>query len=199
MDKAVFLDLLRERLSDFPFEDRERTVEYYTEMIDDQIESGISEQDVLASLGDVDEIVGRMRSEIPLTMQSHTQLPRRKLRAGEIVLIVLGSPVWLPVLLSVFLILLSLYLVVWSLILSLYAIALSLTCCLFAGIVASVLTLKSADVLHAAFLFGAGCILGGVSILFWMLSVWATKAFCKGTGKMVRSIKAKLTGKERTK
>ena len=56
MDKHDFLTALYSRLHTLPEEDARRSVDYYCEMIDDRIEDGLSEDEAVAAVGDVDEI-----------------------------------------------------------------------------------------------------------------------------------------------
>ena len=62
MNKAEFLAALRERLSGLPEEDFNRSVDYYTEMIDDRVEDGMSEEEAVACLGSMDEIITQMQN-----------------------------------------------------------------------------------------------------------------------------------------
>ena len=56
MDKQEFLKKLRQGL---PAEDREERILFYTEMIDDRMEEGYSEEEAVASVGSLDEILAQ--------------------------------------------------------------------------------------------------------------------------------------------
>ena len=198
MNREAFLQSLRTALAGIPQEDVDRSVEFYAEMLDDRIEDGVTEEEAVSSVGDVAEIASKIRAELPLPTLMRMNLHKRKLRAWEIVLLTLGSPVWLPVLLSLCIVLAALYLVLWSLILTLYVLAVSLACCFAACIAAAVITYQGVDLFHAALVLGAGCILGGVSILLFMLSVCLTKGVCRMTRSIFRRYKMRLSRKERT-
>lgn len=49
MTKSDFLDLLREKISRLPEWEAAKTVVYYSEMIDDRIEDGMSEEEAVAA------------------------------------------------------------------------------------------------------------------------------------------------------
>ena len=66
MTKNDFLSELYRRLSTIPSEDRASSIEYYSEMINDKIEDGIPEPYAVAMLGDIDDIVNQIISDIPL-------------------------------------------------------------------------------------------------------------------------------------
>ena len=97
MDKAQFLEELRGRLAGLPRSDLDERLQFYGEMIDDRMEDGLSETEAVAGIGSVDEVVAQIMEEIPLSKLVREKVKRsRGLKAWEIVLLVLGSPVWLP-------------------------------------------------------------------------------------------------------
>ncbi|MBQ4562652.1 MAG: DUF1700 domain-containing protein [Clostridia bacterium] len=63
MDKKTFLNELRNRLSFLPKDELERTIAYYSEMISDRIDTGMSEAQAVAAVGSIDEIVESVRAE----------------------------------------------------------------------------------------------------------------------------------------
>ena len=67
MDKALFLDELRRRLSGLPQSDLDERLLFYSEMIDDRMEDGLTEEEAVAGIGSVDEIVEQIMAEIPLS------------------------------------------------------------------------------------------------------------------------------------
>ena len=195
MNKERFLQLLRASLAGVPPEDVERSIDYYSEMIDDRKEEGMTEEDAVTSVGDISDITAQIRTDLPLPTLMRMHKPKRKLRTGEIILLVLGSPVWLPILVSLLIVLLSVYLVIWSLVLSLFAVAISLLCGFACGIVLSALNYLHVDLLHAALLFGLSCILGGFGILLFMISIKLTKYVCRLTRFIFRKFKERIARK----
>lgn len=59
--------------------------------------------------------------------------PSRELKGWEIALLVLGAPLWLPLIIAFAAVLLSVYAVIWSVIISLYCIDLSFAVCVLGG------------------------------------------------------------------
>ena len=126
MNKQDFLCVLRTRLSGLPQEDLERSLEFYREAIDDRIESGLTEEEAVGDLGAVDEIVEQILSETPLPKLIRAKVtPSRSLKGWEIVLLVLGSPVWLPLILAAAALGLAVYAVIWSVLVAAYAVVLA--------------------------------------------------------------------------
>lgn len=51
--KGTFLNELKNQIAEYPSEETNQSVEYYSEMIDDQMEDGMSEAEAVASMGKV--------------------------------------------------------------------------------------------------------------------------------------------------
>ena len=101
MNKQEFLTELREGLSGLPQDDIEERLAFYGEMLDDRIEEGLSEDAAVAEIGDADEIVRQTVADIPFAKLAKERIkPKRRLKAWEIILLALGSPVWLSILIA---------------------------------------------------------------------------------------------------
>ena len=95
MNKQEFLEQLRKGLSGLPQNDIEEGLTFYSEMIDDRMDEGLSEEEAVSAIGSVDEIVKQVVADIPLAKIAKESIkPKRRLSAGEIVLLALGSPIW---------------------------------------------------------------------------------------------------------
>ena len=178
MSKQEFLAQLRKGLSGLPQNDVEERVTFYSEMVDDRIEEGITEEEAVAAVGTVDEIVKQVVAETPLAKIAKERIkPKRRLRAGEIVLLVLGSPIWLSLVIAAFAVILSLYASLWSVVISLWAVFSSLIGCAFSGVIAGIIFACSNNVLSAIAMHAAGIICAGLSIFMF----YGCKAATKGT------------------
>lgn len=51
MTKEQFLRAVRERLTGLPQSDIDRSLDFYSEMIDDRIDEGLSEEEAVAAMG----------------------------------------------------------------------------------------------------------------------------------------------------
>lgn len=187
MTKIQFLLALNKGLSGLPQDEIEERLTFYSEIIDDRMEDGLSEAEAVASIDSVEEIVAQSVEEIPLTKIVKNKVkPKRKLQAWEIVLLAVGSPIWLSLAIAAFAVVLSLYVVLWAAIISLWAIDFALFACLLAGIGAGI-GFVTANPLSGVFLIGAGMICGGLSIFGFygckaatMGAVWLTKKIALG-------------------
>ena len=127
MNKQEFLDGLRKGLSGLPQDDIEERLTFYGEMLDDRIEEGLSEEEAVAAAGSVNEIVRQTVADIPLAKIAKERIkPKRRLKAWEIVLLALGSPIWLSLGVAAAAVIFALYVTVWSVIASFWSVFASL-------------------------------------------------------------------------
>ena len=65
MKRIEFLNQLKAQLWALPEADIQCSLDYYSEMIDDRMEDGLSEEEAVAAIGDLDEIVKQILNETP--------------------------------------------------------------------------------------------------------------------------------------
>ena len=109
MNKQEFLSLLKQKLSKLPKQEIKERITFYSEMIDDRVEEGLSEEEAVLEIGNIDEIADQIISEV-----SSNEEPKKKLTQSEIVLLALGSPLWVPLLLAGFIIIWALLITLWA-------------------------------------------------------------------------------------
>jgi uncharacterized membrane protein len=166
MNKQEFTNQLTAALSGLSQEDIKKSVDFYVEMVDDRIEDGMSEEEAVAALGSIDEIRSRILEEIPIGKIVKEKItPKRAFSAGEIVLLILGAPLWLPLLLAFIIVGLALYLTFWIIILALYVVDLSVFISGIAGIVAVII--NPFGVGNKIFFAGCGIALLGAAVLLF--------------------------------
>ncbi|MBO5938178.1 MAG: DUF1700 domain-containing protein [Clostridia bacterium] len=200
MTKNEFMDILRSReaLFGLPEEDIARSLSFYEELIDDRMEEGMSEEEAVADVGDPREIAAQILSEIPLSKLVKERIkPSRRLRAWEIVLLAVGSPIWLALLISVVAILVSLYAVLWSMVAVVWAVVAVLVGTFLVGIAALVLLCIQGSVGTGLILLGLGTVCGGLSLFCWFGAMAATKGAWWLSKKTPFWIKSLFIGKEK--
>ena len=102
MHKQEFLDRLRDGLSGLPQNDIEERLTFYDEMIDDRMEEGLSEEEAITEIGSVDQIISNIIADSPKAEAIKENIkPNRPWKAWEIVLLILGAPLWIPLLIAV--------------------------------------------------------------------------------------------------
>ena len=193
MNKAEFTQQLTNSLAGLSQYDINRSVDYYTEMIDDRVEDGMTEEDAVAALGSIDEIRSKILEEVPITkIVKEKMTPKRSFGAGEIVLLVLGAPLWLPLLLAGIIVILAIYISFWSIIFSLYVADLSVFISGLAGLI--VAAIKPGGPLGALFYAGCGIALIGVAILLFFGFNQVTKGLLFISKMIILGIKKLFVG-----
>ena len=197
MNKQEFLTELKNELPGLPGEDVEERLSFYSEMIDDRVEDGMTEEEAVADVGSVEDVVSQILSEVPLAKIVKEKIrPKRSLRAWEIVLIVLGFPVWFPLLVAGAAVALALYIVLWALVVCLWAVLLAFAVCFAGGIALAVVYAVRGFGMPAVAMAGAALFAAGVSIFVFHGCVAASKGAAKLAKKTVLGLKARCARKK---
>ena len=200
MRKQEFLDELKNGLNGLPQEDIAERLSFYGEMIDDRMEEGLTEENAVAAIGTVDDVVNEILAETPLSKIVREKIkPKRRMKAWEIVLLVLGFPLWFPLSIVAFVLILVFYIVLWVLVICLWVIEIAFWVCVLAGLAAGVLYMARGYIGTGIMLFGAGLFLAGLSIFLFFGCKGATVGTAKFAKKIVHGIKRLFVGKEKTK
>ena len=198
MKKYTFLAKLQTRLSGLPQEDIEKSLEYYAELIDDRIEDGLDEEAAVRSVGSIDEIASQILSEIPMQKLVKEKVkPQRRMRAWEIVLLSLGSPIWISLLAAAFVILLAVYIVIWSVAIVVYSVGVAFAAVAIAGVLSPVVFFAVGQVGMALAFLGAGLFSAGIAILMFYACKYTTKGLVWLSRKIWLGIKICIVGKEK--
>lgn len=197
MNKTEFILALTERLAGIPWEEVEDRIHFYIEAIDDRMEEGLDEAEAVAALGTVDEIAGEILADIPLPRLIAKKIkPKRRLRAGEIVLLSVGAPLWFPLLIAAVSVLLALYLSVWAVIVSLWSVPFSLLGCSVGGMIAGLIFVPLGNGISGLAMIGAALVSAGLGIFSLFGCKAATKGILMLTKKIALAIKNLFVKKE---
>jgi len=196
MDKQEFLAQLRTAFAGLPRKEMEERLNFYSEMIDDRMEEGLTEAEAVAAAGSVEEIAAQTADTPGNQDKKKYPNPGRRLTGGEITLLILGSPLWLPFGIAVFAVVLSLYISLWAVILSLWAVFLALALCAAAGVLSFVLLTAGAHPASGVFLLAAGIACAGLSIFMFFGCQAAVKGTCMLTKKTAAWIRNCFVPKE---
>lgn len=181
MNKQEFLSLLRKGLYGLPQNDIEERIAFYAEMIDDRIEEGMAETEAVAAIGSVDEIVFNAVSDTSLAKIAKERIKGRHLKAWEIVLLALGSPIWLSLLISAAAVILSIYVSIWAVVISLWATFVSVVASSFGGIVTGIIFICIGTLYSGIATIAAGIVCSGLSIFAFYGCKALTKLIIKLT------------------
>ena len=187
MTKERFEVELRKRLKGLPKEDIDSRVEFYSEMIDDRIESGMSEEEAVADIGNIDDIVAQIAKDTPfLHLVKEKVKPKRKIQTWEIILLVLGFPLWFPLAITAFVLMCVAYMLMWVGVIVTYAIEAAL-------VVATVgaLILATTSGFNPAYI-GIAMMALGAALIMIFACIGATKGSFGLTKRVFLSIKKKI-------
>lgn len=184
MNKTEFIDELYHLLNPLSKSDRQQHLDYYEEMIADRMEDGLTEEEAVAALGRPADIAAQILGEVP-------PKPARRFPIWAIVLIVLGSPLWLSlflavaaVLVAVIAVVAAVYISLWAAIVAFYAADLAMLLGFLSGIAGGIFYLTQGISMPAVLFFGGGLVCAGVTVLLfflcnllsrllWQLSKWS--------------------------
>lgn len=185
MNKSEFVLKIYDKLALTPCDEIDERLSFYLEIIDDRIEEGLSEEEAVSSVGTVDEIVAQIVADTPFIKIAKERIrQKRSMKAWEIVLLVLGSPIWISLLLSVVAVIFSLYITLWSVIVSLWAVFVSMVVSALGVIVAGIVMVFYSNVITGVAMISAGFVCAGLSIFIF----YGCKAATKGTVILTKKI-----------
>ncbi len=199
MSRDAFIGELRHRMAGLPQEAVDRTVEYYSELIADSMEDGVAEEEAVSRLGSLDEIVANVVKETPLTqiVQTRVQESRKKGGSGWVIaLLILGAPVWLPLLIAALAVLFALFIALWAVVIALWAAVTGVILAGVAAVAAGIFELVRLHVPQGLVLLGGGLVCLGLCALLCLLM----KLITVGTVKLCKwiwtGIKSLFVGKK---
>lgn len=187
MSRDAFIGELRHRMAGLPQEIVDRTVEYYSELVADSVEDGLSEEEAVSRLGSIDEIVASVVKDTPLTQIVQTRVQEKKAKgvsAWVIVLLVLGAPVWLPLLIAGLVVILALFIALWAVVIALWAAVAAVILTGIAAMVGGVIELVRMHLAQGLVLLGGGLMCLGLCALLYLLM----KLITVGTVKLCKWI-----------
>lgn len=199
MSRDAFIGELRHRMAGLPQETVERTVDYYSELIADSVEDGLTEEEAVARLGSLEEIVASVVKDTPLAqiVQTRVQEGKKKGISGWVILLlVLGAPVWLPVLIAVLAVLFALFIALWAVVIALWAVVAAVILTGLVAMVAGVVELCRLHLAQGLVLLGGGLVCLGLCALLYLLM----KLITVGTVKLCKwlwvGVKSLFVGKK---
>ena len=192
MTKNAYLSELADRLRQLPQSEIDKSIAYYSEIIDDRMEEGCSEEEAVNGLEAPVTAAERILQDAPLGMLVRERIrPKQAVSGWIIALLVIGFPVWFPLLLAAAGIVFAMYVVVWSLVFAFFASTFAVgTASLAVLITAFVRAGEGAGLIFA--LLGVGLLGIGCFILMGLATWMAASGVVRLTAAMIRSLKMKL-------
>ncbi len=188
MTKSEFLTELRNGLLSCPEQEREERITFYDEMISDLMEEGYSEDIAVAKIGDPKAIAAKITEDIPLAVLVKQKIkPKRTLKGWEILLIIVGSPIWFSLAIAAVAVVFSIYAVMWSFVAAIYALDMGFA---VGGLGCFIYGFMGFRLFSGLFWFGSGIFAVGAAIVLFIGCIAFTKAMVKLTKAVLNGIKS---------
>jgi uncharacterized membrane protein len=189
MDKNEFLTQLRAALSSLAAYEVESLLAFYTEMIDDRVEEGASEAEAVASLGDVEQIAAQFRAQTPAVPKAIARV-KTKSRPLNIVLLIVGAPIWVSLLIAFGTMVVAIYITIWTVLVALWAVVAALLVASIAGVASGLYYLATLHPLTAVFCVGAGLACMGIGIFSYFGVLVASKGLYQLTTRFASRVRS---------
>ena len=190
MNKKEFINALGKGLAGLSSEEQDKWLDFYGEMIDDRIEEGLSEEDAVAAIGNVDAVVEQILLQ---SKPEKKQKKKRELKTWQTVLLIVGSPLWFSLVVAAASVVFTLMVAMWAVVISFYAVAVSLLACGLAGVVITPVMMVRGNMGAGLFCLGAGLFCGGLGMLWFI----GTNYMAKGAAWLCKKLFALcIPGKE---
>lgn len=183
MNKREFLAVLRRELYILPQNELKEQLGFYSEMIDDGVEEGLTEEQAVSKIGSISEILSQINSEKAQHFQEVKTERKEKKSVGAwtIILLVLGSPIWISLFAAAFAVVASLYASLWAVWISICAAEITFIAVAGACALYPVLLIVQGAFVPAMFIFGGGLVCAGLSVFLWYGCKWTLFGFVKLT------------------
>lgn len=189
MNKETFLNNLRESLKQYSSEETEKSIDYYSEIIDDRVEDGMNEEDVVASFGSVDDIANKIIDELSLSTLVKCKAKDKSIPNWAIVLLVIGAPLWFSLAMAAFAIVFAIFVVIWSVSIAFWSVMLALAVATIATIFVAIVFCFGHSLLSIVGFFGAAVLLAGLTIFSFLVAFYITKGIVVLSKSIIRGIK----------
>ncbi len=171
MTKLEFIFELKDKLSKLPKKELQERLNFYSEMIEDRMEEGLSEEAAVAAVGATNEIAAQIIAETP------KQKAKTKFKIEKIMLLGLGFPVWFPLLVAAFGVIFAIYISLW-------AVFAAFVGCAVGGVISAVIFAVNGNTPTGIAMLGAALICAGLAIFIFFGCKLITKGMLVLTKKI---------------
>jgi len=182
MTKQEFMSQLAATIANIQDHERYKILDYYSELIDDRVENGEAEPEVIASFGSINELAQKIKDDYPDKKMSSAS------KGVIITALAFGSPIWIGLGIAAISILFSLAVAALSILFSFFVTAFALALSAIVGFFMSLAMLGGNPQL-AFFQIGVCLFSAGLSIFIFHLSMLLFKLMTKGTKIGMQTIK----------
>ncbi len=190
MNKKEFLSKLEKKLSGLPEDDIKERLSFYSEMIDDRMEEGLTEDQAVTDIGSVDELVSNIIADTSLTKIVRQRV--KQTQESKTWQSLLVAPLWFLLLGLTFILAFPLF---WIMFFTIWIVVILFIASALGCVVMGPLFILQGSSLFGLVIFCLGLILSGISI-FIFLGFKAVKGAWGLTQKIGVAIKSLFIRKE---
>lgn len=199
MTKIEFLHELDQKLLGLAENEIEERLVFYSEMIEDRMEEGLTEEEAVAAVGDIDEIAKSIMAEFAQS-SAEDEEPKEKtpkrLKGWEIALLILGIPVWVPLIAAAFVVSVALYASMWAVMIALWACFAALAVVCPSLLALGILQIVRAEAITGIALIGASIVCAGLTVFAFYGCLALSKLIIKFTVWLFKHIRCAFAKKE---
>ncbi len=196
MTKTEFLGDLKHLLRELPESDAKESLEYYGEIINDRIEDGVEEADAVSALGTPKEIAEQILSEFEGKRPSATREKRSGMRPWIIVMLIVGSPIWLSLAVTAAALAITAFVLLWTMVAVAWFVCVSLCASAVTAVIAGFSKLFLGSFAYAILLFGTALFISGITILSVICCIKLTAICALLIKKLFAGISSRVKRKE---
>ena len=190
MNKKEFLAQSRKRLSNLPQEEIEERLAFYSEMIDDRMEEGLSETDAVEQMMSSDETVAHLFADEVFQKGSAPSAQKSAQKSVKTALLVAGSPLWIVLMITAVALWISLLVAVWSVVVALWAVFVSLAVSAPVAVLCGGVVVVLGKPLAGLAMLGTGLVCAGLAVF----SYYGAKVVTQGCWWLTKKSLPTLTG-----
>lgn len=180
MTKLQFCLSLREQLRGLPAQEIEERLHFYSEMIEDRVEEGLSEEEAVAAVGKIEEIAAQIQGE---ALGEKSLKEKKPLKGWALWGVILGAPLWVSLGIAAIAVILSIYISLWAIVISLWAVFASLIAGGLCGMVMGIPFSLGGNLFLGLAMLGAGMVCMGLAVFLYFGCMGAAKGLLYLTKK----------------
>ncbi len=183
-----FLLELKNSLAHLPISETGRVLSYYSESLQDRLEDGMTEEEAIKSFESIEEIVKNLEAEIPLSAvvkdKVISKTTKNKQMSGVnimllILVIILGSPIWICLLAILFSMAVLVVAVLWTIPVVVVSVYFSLYPIAISGIIYGFARIFTISFPTGLAYLGVGVASAGLAIMLFMPIIESLKVWLK--------------------
>jgi len=192
MTKNEYLKKLERELTKIPKSEAAKCIAYYNEIIEDTIESGLSEQAAVSKLDTPFSAAQKFLNErsYPVNSEISEKPAKSKTNNLYVLFLILGFPLWFPLYITFYTLVFTVFVIIWSLIITFYALLIAFSVSGVACILYSPIhIILNNNIYLGIAIIGAGLIFIALAMIMSVFAKSSSKGLSIVSMKFLKGIK----------